>query len=142
MSPKNFLVDYVGLPLECEETVKLLSSAIDTTGDGRISYTEFVAFEALLCMPDSLFRVAYQVFYDLFCLIQTFNVDFYRLGKFTVDLARKFDSNFYRVTRLRLAHRLSHFFHETDIYRNFLAFRSNWPWSGWCGRVQAAFISS
>ena len=61
MSPKNFLVDYVGLPLDCEETIKLLSSAIDTTGDGRISYNEFVAFEATLCMPDSLFRVAYQV---------------------------------------------------------------------------------
>jgi len=62
MSPKNFLVDYVGLPLECDETIKLLSSAIDTTGDGRISYNEFVAFEATLCMPDSLFRVAYQLF--------------------------------------------------------------------------------
>ena len=101
MSPKNFLVDYVGLPLECEETVKLLSSAIDTTGDGRISYTEFVAFEALLCMPDSLFRVAYQVFYDLFYLIQTLapTIDFGRLGKFTVDLTGELSVKFIRLQR-------------------------------------------
>lgn len=62
MTPRDFLVSYVGLPVECEETIKVLSSAIDTTGDGRICYNEFVAFETILRMPDSLYRVAFQLF--------------------------------------------------------------------------------
>jgi len=62
MTPKDFLVDYVGLPVECEETINVLSCAIDTTGDGRICYNEFVAFETILRMPDSLYRVAFQLF--------------------------------------------------------------------------------
>ena len=37
MSPNDFLVNYLGLPIDCDDTVKILASAIDTTGDGRIS---------------------------------------------------------------------------------------------------------
>ena len=44
-----------------KETINVLSCAIDTTGDGRICYNEFVAFETILRMPDSLYRVAFQV---------------------------------------------------------------------------------
>jgi solute carrier family 25 aspartate/glutamate transporter 12/13 len=62
MTPSDFLVRYLGLPIACEETVALLASAIDTTGDGRISRGEFYAFETTLNLPDSLFRVAYQLF--------------------------------------------------------------------------------
>ena len=62
MTPSDFLVEYLGLPIKCEETVALLASAIDTTGDGRISRGEFYAFETTLNLPDSLFRVAYQLF--------------------------------------------------------------------------------
>ncbi|ESO94306.1 hypothetical protein LOTGIDRAFT_232539 [Lottia gigantea] len=45
-----------------ENTLKLLGSSADTTRDGLISFAEFQAFEALLCLPDSLYALAFQVF--------------------------------------------------------------------------------
>ena len=41
MTPNDFLVDYIGLTIDCDETVQVLASAIDTTGDGRISIGAF-----------------------------------------------------------------------------------------------------
>lgn len=39
-----------------------LSGVVDQTKDGLISFQEFVAFESVLCAPDALFMVAFQLF--------------------------------------------------------------------------------
>uniref|UniRef100_A0A2K6KV70 Solute carrier family 25 member 13 n=1 Tax=Rhinopithecus bieti TaxID=61621 RepID=A0A2K6KV70_RHIBE len=44
------------------KTVELLSGVVDQTKDGLISFQEFVAFESVLCAPDALFMVAFQLF--------------------------------------------------------------------------------
>ncbi|XP_046355558.1 electrogenic aspartate/glutamate antiporter SLC25A13, mitochondrial-like isoform X1 [Haliotis cracherodii] len=43
-------------------TLKLLASSVDTSRDGLISFTEFQAFEALLCLPDAMYALAFQIF--------------------------------------------------------------------------------
>ncbi|KAE8748965.1 hypothetical protein FOCC_FOCC004371 [Frankliniella occidentalis] len=45
-----------------EESVKLLGGIIDTSKDGLISFPEFQAFEGLLCVPDALYKTAFQLF--------------------------------------------------------------------------------
>ncbi|XP_050406141.1 electrogenic aspartate/glutamate antiporter SLC25A13, mitochondrial [Patella vulgata] len=45
-----------------EYTLQLFASSVDTTRDGLISFAEFQAFEALLCLPDSLYALAFQIF--------------------------------------------------------------------------------
>ncbi|PVD37264.1 hypothetical protein C0Q70_04261 [Pomacea canaliculata] len=52
LSPDNF----------DEYTLNILASTVDTTRDGLISFTEFQAFEALLCMPDAMYTLAFQIF--------------------------------------------------------------------------------
>lgn len=44
------------------ETVGVLASAADTTKDGRISFDEFRAFEAILCAPDAIYLTAFEMF--------------------------------------------------------------------------------
>lgn len=43
-------------------SVKLLAGIIDTSKDGLISFPEFQAFEGLLCVPDALYKTAFQLF--------------------------------------------------------------------------------
>ena len=42
--------------------MKLLASIADTSKDGLISFSEFQAFEGLLCTPDALYKTAFQLF--------------------------------------------------------------------------------
>lgn len=39
-----------------------MGSIADTSKDGLISFTEFQAFEGLLCTPDALYKTAFQLF--------------------------------------------------------------------------------
>ncbi|CAI9722151.1 calcium-binding mitochondrial carrier protein Aralar2-like isoform X1 [Octopus vulgaris] len=43
-------------------TLKLFASSADTTRDQLISFHEFQAFEALLCLPDALYALAFTIF--------------------------------------------------------------------------------
>jgi solute carrier family 25 aspartate/glutamate transporter 12/13 len=65
MSDTDFIRRFLGLMNEDNyncSTVKLLANVVDTTKDGLISFVEFEAFEALLCSPDSVYVMAFQIF--------------------------------------------------------------------------------
>ncbi|XP_077472996.1 electrogenic aspartate/glutamate antiporter SLC25A12, mitochondrial-like [Stigmatopora argus] len=65
MTPKDFVQSYLGLqtqPQHNPKTVGLIAGVVDTTKDGLISFQEFLAFESVLCVPDALFIVAFQLF--------------------------------------------------------------------------------
>ncbi|XP_014643712.1 PREDICTED: calcium-binding mitochondrial carrier protein Aralar2 [Ceratotherium simum simum] len=65
MSPHDFVARYLNIFGESQpnpKTVELLSGVVDQTKDGLISFQEFVAFESVLCAPDALFMVAFQLF--------------------------------------------------------------------------------
>ncbi|XP_075685569.1 electrogenic aspartate/glutamate antiporter SLC25A12, mitochondrial isoform X2 [Rhinoderma darwinii] len=65
MTPSDFVQKYLGLHTELHfnpKTVELLGGVADQTKDGLISFQEFLAFESVLCAPDAMFIVAYQLF--------------------------------------------------------------------------------
>ncbi|KAM9709151.1 electrogenic aspartate/glutamate antiporter SLC25A12, mitochondrial-like isoform 1-T1 [Menidia menidia] len=65
MTPRDFVQSYLGLhtqPQHNPKTVELIAGVADTTKDGLISFQEFMAFESVLCAPDALFIVAFQLF--------------------------------------------------------------------------------
>nr|XP_046261203.1 calcium-binding mitochondrial carrier protein Aralar1-like isoform X2 [Scatophagus argus] len=65
MTPRDFVQSYLGLhtqPQYNPKTVELIAGVADTTKDGLISFQEFLAFESVLCAPDALFIVAFQLF--------------------------------------------------------------------------------
>ncbi|KAM4626865.1 electrogenic aspartate/glutamate antiporter SLC25A12, mitochondrial [Discoglossus pictus] len=65
MTPSDFVQKYLGLHTEANfnpKTVELLGGVADQTKDGLISFQEFLAFESVLCAPDAMFIVAYQLF--------------------------------------------------------------------------------
>uniref|UniRef100_A0A3Q2PVI6 Solute carrier family 25 member 12 n=1 Tax=Fundulus heteroclitus TaxID=8078 RepID=A0A3Q2PVI6_FUNHE len=65
MTPGDFVQKYLGLQTQIHhnpKTVQLLAAVADTTKDGLISFQEFLAFESVLCAPDALFIVAFQLF--------------------------------------------------------------------------------
>ncbi|XP_067108540.1 electrogenic aspartate/glutamate antiporter SLC25A12, mitochondrial-like [Osmerus mordax] len=65
MTPKDFVQNFLGLhtqPHHNPKTVQLIAGVADTTKDGLISFQEFLAFESVLCVPDALFIVAFQLF--------------------------------------------------------------------------------
>ncbi|XP_069815476.1 electrogenic aspartate/glutamate antiporter SLC25A13, mitochondrial [Dendropsophus ebraccatus] len=65
MSPFDFVRRYLNVTGDGEpnpKTVQLLAGVVDQTKDGLISFQEFVAFESVLCAPDALFMVAFQLF--------------------------------------------------------------------------------
>ncbi|XP_070702985.1 electrogenic aspartate/glutamate antiporter SLC25A13, mitochondrial [Pempheris klunzingeri] len=57
----RFLHAHTDIRLSGEAT-KLLAGVVDQKKDGLISFQEFVAFESVLCAPDSLFMVAFLLF--------------------------------------------------------------------------------
>ncbi|XP_039536636.1 calcium-binding mitochondrial carrier protein Aralar2 isoform X1 [Pimephales promelas] len=65
MSPEDFVSKFLhaqtDIRLSKEATV-LLAGVLDQTKDGLISFQEFLAFESVLCAPDALFMVAFQLF--------------------------------------------------------------------------------
>nr|XP_014352793.1 PREDICTED: calcium-binding mitochondrial carrier protein Aralar2 isoform X1 [Latimeria chalumnae] len=65
MSPEDFVKRFLKLHSGGEsntKTVHLLAGVVDQTKDGLISFQEFLAFESVLCAPDALFMVAFQLF--------------------------------------------------------------------------------
>ncbi|XP_077793079.1 electrogenic aspartate/glutamate antiporter SLC25A13, mitochondrial isoform X2 [Podarcis muralis] len=65
MSPSDFVTRFlkiIGDGVPNPRTVQLLGGVVDQTKDGLISFQEFVAFESVLCAPDALFMVAFQLF--------------------------------------------------------------------------------
>lgn len=64
MTYGDLIQRYLGfLGQNCDEyTLTLFASSVDTSRDGKISFTEFQAFEALLCLPDAMYALAFQVF--------------------------------------------------------------------------------
>uniref|UniRef100_A0A8C5PNT5 Solute carrier family 25 member 12 n=1 Tax=Leptobrachium leishanense TaxID=445787 RepID=A0A8C5PNT5_9ANUR len=65
MTPCDFVQKYLGLHADLNhnpKTVDLLGGVADQTKDGLISFQEFLAFESVLCAPDAMFIVAYQLF--------------------------------------------------------------------------------
>ncbi|XP_049583456.1 electrogenic aspartate/glutamate antiporter SLC25A12, mitochondrial [Syngnathus scovelli] len=65
MTPNDFVQRYLALqtqPQHNPKTVDLIAGVADTTKDGLISFQEFLAFESVLCAPDALFIVAFQLF--------------------------------------------------------------------------------
>lgn len=65
MSSSDFIRGFLGLfPHENfnERSLQLLAGIVDTSKDGLISFAEFQAFEGLLCVPDALYRTAFQLF--------------------------------------------------------------------------------
>ncbi|TNM97825.1 hypothetical protein fugu_014071 [Takifugu bimaculatus] len=65
MTPNDFVQKYLGLHTQIHhnpKTVQLIAAVADTTKDGLISFQEFLAFESVLCAPDGLFVVAFQLF--------------------------------------------------------------------------------
>ncbi|KAL0271221.1 UNVERIFIED_CONTAM: hypothetical protein PYX00_008388 [Menopon gallinae] len=65
MTSSDFIQSYLGI-LTGEninkESVGLLAGIVDTSKDGLISFAEFQAFEGLLCLPDALYKTAFQLF--------------------------------------------------------------------------------
>ncbi|XP_032807532.2 electrogenic aspartate/glutamate antiporter SLC25A13, mitochondrial-like [Petromyzon marinus] len=65
MAPADFVQHFLGLlrqPNHNPRAVITLAGVADTSKDGLISFQEFVAFESVLCAPDALFMVAFQLF--------------------------------------------------------------------------------
>lgn len=61
----------------------LLGGVADTNKDGSISFSEFQAFEGLLCQPDALYKTAFQLFDKngngsvTFCTLRTSSLMFH-----------------------------------------------------------------
>ena len=65
MTDVDFLVRYLGLFPEENFNVNsahLLCGVLDSSKDKVISFSEFQAFEGRLCVPDALYRTAFQLF--------------------------------------------------------------------------------
>ncbi|TMS18333.1 Calcium-binding mitochondrial carrier protein Aralar2, partial [Larimichthys crocea] len=65
MSPQDFVSRFLHAHTDIrlsDEATKLLAGVVDQRKDGLISFQEFVAFESVLCSPDSLFMVAFLLF--------------------------------------------------------------------------------
>ncbi|KAL3280238.1 hypothetical protein HHI36_017734 [Cryptolaemus montrouzieri] len=65
MTSEDFVIRFLGIFDEksfSKESVNLLAAIVDTSKDGLISYSEFQAFEGLLCFPDALYKTAFQLF--------------------------------------------------------------------------------
>uniref|UniRef100_A0A6I8NDU3 Solute carrier family 25 member 13 n=1 Tax=Ornithorhynchus anatinus TaxID=9258 RepID=A0A6I8NDU3_ORNAN len=65
MSPHDFVTRYLNLAGDGRldpSTEALLAGVVDQTKNGLISFQEFVAFESVLCAPDALYLVAFQLF--------------------------------------------------------------------------------
>jgi len=65
MTEEDFLVGYLKFFPEKDynkESAKVLCGILDQRKDGVISFNEFAAFEGRLCIPDALYRTAFQLF--------------------------------------------------------------------------------
>jgi len=65
MSDVDFIRNFLGMYPHSnynKKSVRLMAGIIDTSKDGYISFPEFQAFEGLLCSPDALYQIAFQLF--------------------------------------------------------------------------------
>uniref|UniRef100_A0AAR2J810 EF-hand domain-containing protein n=1 Tax=Pygocentrus nattereri TaxID=42514 RepID=A0AAR2J810_PYGNA len=65
MSPEDFVSKFLHAHTDIKlskEATALLAGVVNQTKNGLISFQEFVAFESVLCAPDALFMVAFQLF--------------------------------------------------------------------------------
>uniref|UniRef100_A0A671R1B5 Solute carrier family 25 member 13 n=1 Tax=Sinocyclocheilus anshuiensis TaxID=1608454 RepID=A0A671R1B5_9TELE len=65
MSPEDFVSKFLHTQTDIQlskEATGLMAGVVDQTKDGLISFKEFLAFESVLCAPDALFVVAFQLF--------------------------------------------------------------------------------
>ena len=65
MTAADFVRGFLGIYREHNHnpaSVSLLGGILDTSKDGLISFQEFQAFEGLLCVPDALYKTAFQLF--------------------------------------------------------------------------------
>ncbi|XP_050343663.1 calcium-binding mitochondrial carrier protein Aralar1 isoform X2 [Nymphalis io] len=65
ITSEDFVRKFLGLFGEDDynkESVKLIAGIVDMDKDGYISFSEFQAFEGLLCVPDALYKTAFQLF--------------------------------------------------------------------------------
>ncbi|KAH9643319.1 hypothetical protein HF086_012989 [Spodoptera exigua] len=65
ITSEDFVRKFLGLFEEDDynaESVKLIAGIVDMDKDGYISFSEFQAFEGLLCVPDALYKTAFQLF--------------------------------------------------------------------------------
>uniref|UniRef100_S4R8L6 Solute carrier family 25 member 12 n=1 Tax=Petromyzon marinus TaxID=7757 RepID=S4R8L6_PETMA len=65
MSPADFVQRFLSMSTEATANpswIKFLAGVADHNKDGLISFQEFVAFESVLCAPDAMFIVAFQLF--------------------------------------------------------------------------------
>lgn len=58
----NLFLNFPYFVFSGQESVRLFAGIADTSKDGLISFSEFQAFEGLLCTPDALYRTAFQLF--------------------------------------------------------------------------------
>ncbi|XP_023349419.1 calcium-binding mitochondrial carrier protein Aralar1 [Eurytemora carolleeae] len=65
MTDEDFVIRYLGLLPEKDynkESLHLLCGVLDQSKEGRISFKEFQTFEGNLCVPDALYKTAFQLF--------------------------------------------------------------------------------
>ncbi|XP_070535510.1 LOW QUALITY PROTEIN: electrogenic aspartate/glutamate antiporter SLC25A12, mitochondrial-like [Ptychodera flava] len=65
LTSKDFIQNYLGMHTDRDTDpyiVDLLGAAVDQTKDGLISFEEFKDFEALLCAPDAMYKLTFQLF--------------------------------------------------------------------------------
>lgn len=95
MTSSDFVRKFLGVLQEqnATDSVRLLAGIVDTSKDGLISFAEFQAFEGLLCVPDALYKTAFQLFdvngngmvsFDEFCEV---------MSKTTIHQRVPFDMN-------------------------------------------------
>jgi len=65
MTDEDFVIKYLELLPGAnynKESLNLLCGVLDQSKEGRISFAEFQAFEGNLCVPDALYKTAFQLF--------------------------------------------------------------------------------
>jgi len=65
MTDEDFVIKYLELLPAAnynKESLHLLCGVLDQSKEGRISFAEFQAFEGNLCVPDALYKTAFQLF--------------------------------------------------------------------------------
>jgi len=65
MTDEDFVIKYLELlPSSSynKDSLRLLCGVLDQSKEGRISFAEFQAFEGSLCVPDALYKTAFQLF--------------------------------------------------------------------------------
>ena len=65
MTDEDFVIKYLELLPQTnynKESLNLLCGVLDQSKENRISFAEFQAFEGNLCVPDALYKTAFQLF--------------------------------------------------------------------------------